>query len=63
MLFGEEAHLEGVMRLNGNSLDHFRNLAFFPCHEIGSQTLMLSPNPPDSCHPTCASPLKKLKLT
>ena len=38
MLFGEEAHLEGVMNLNGNSLGRFCNHAFFPCREIGTQT-------------------------
>jgi hypothetical protein len=38
MLFGEEAHLEDVTSLNGNSLDRFRNHAFFPCREIGTQT-------------------------
>ena len=35
MLFGEEAHLEGMMSLNGNSLDRFHNHAFFG--EIGIQ--------------------------
>jgi hypothetical protein len=49
MLSGEEAHLEGMTSLNGNSLDRFRNHTFFPCREIGS-------------HPICASPSKKCKL-
>jgi hypothetical protein len=38
MLFGEEAHLEGMTSLNGNFLSHFRNHTFFPCYEIGGQT-------------------------